>query len=327
MGQAQKVEHTMGQIQVCAFYDFFPIEKESLQQLEKGLNDKGSELELRGLFILAEEGCNTTVCGTPRSVETFKKFVRSLFPQANFNFKDSFAAKKVFRRFKVDLREDIVNLGHHIDGVSCKSPDHLTPEQWNKALKDEVILIDVRNDYETKLGKFKGAIDPQTSCFSEFPEFVRELKVPKDQKVLMYCTGGIRCEKAAIEMRRQGFSNVYQLDGGILNYLEHYPHQAFQGECFVFDERVAVTQELEPSQVYRLCPHCGDPGDLRILCSHCEKPTIVCKNCAEEPGKKTCSKNCAYHHRCNLGLQSRNGRTNSDILEEGLRVERVSEQS
>jgi UPF0176 protein len=156
------------------------------------------------------------------------------------------------------------------------------------------VIVDARNDYEYAIGKFKGAIDPSIKTFSEFPEFVKKGELPKDKKVMMYCTGGIRCEKALLEMEKQGYSDVYQLEGGILAYLQQFPEGNFEGECFVFDKRVAVDQHLQPSQTYHICPHCGNPGTLEVNCLACNKQAIVCYGCAKEERHKTCSKNCAY---------------------------------
>jgi UPF0176 protein len=122
---------------------------------------------------------------------------------------------------------------------------------------------------------------------------------------LIYCTGGIRCEKAIVEMNNHGFDNVYQLDGGILNYLEKFPNQKFEGECFVFDHRVAVDQDLKPSQTYGLCPHCGQPAEEKIECVRCDTVVAVCNECRDQHGKRTCSKNCAYHEAVSPGKKGR----------------------
>ncbi len=139
---------------------------------------------------------------------------------------------------------------------------------------------------------FEGAIDPKLKMFSEFPSFVEKCGIPKNKKVLMYCTGGIRCEKALLEMEKQGYKNVYQLKGGILQYLKDCPNQKFKGECFVFDHRTAVGQQLEPSNRYSLCPHTGDPADLHITCSRCNKTAVVAAHC-DDIQKQSCSKDCA----------------------------------
>src|SRR5262249_18433563 len=138
--------------------------------------------------------------------------------------------------------------------------------------------------------------------FKEFPKKLKDAGIPKEKKVLIYCTGGIRCEKAILEMNRQGYQSVQQLQGGILNYLREFPQQDFEGECFVFDYRVAVDQGLAPTQAYLLCPHCGQPGKEKVVCSQCGRTETVCRNCLSR-GQQTCSKNCAHH--AEIGSNSR----------------------
>jgi UPF0176 protein len=167
----------------------------------------------------------------------------------------------------------------------------------------EVVVLDTRNDYEVDIGKFKNARDFRTKEFQEFPESLKQSDIHPDQKVLIYCTGGIRCEKAILAMEEQGYKNVYQLDGGILNYLKEYPDGAFDGECFVFDYRVAVDSRLEPSQQYTLCPHCGQPaGGPVIQCEQCGRDEVICSSCTAS-GEATCSKNCSHHRK--IGSKSR----------------------
>jgi UPF0176 protein len=124
---------------------------------------------------------------------------------------------------------------------------------------------------------------------------VKNSAIPKDKKVLICCTGGIRCEKAIVEMQQQGFEHVYQLDGGILKYIEEMPNQSFEGECFIFDHRVAVDQNLQPSKRYGMCVHCGNPGDIKEACIACTKPSTICAGCKAKGKAQVCSKNCNYH--------------------------------
>ncbi len=279
-------------VHITASYAFLPLSAEQLPVLQQELIAFGKEQDMKGLMLLASEGINSTVSGSLDAIARWKARLRELEP--NIVFKDSTAEKPVFRRWSVKLKKEIVSLqqpdihpaGHH---------RHITPAEWNEMMqREDVVIVDARNDYEVAIGKFKGAIDPAIKTFSEFPEFVKNAELPKDKKVLMYCTGGIRCEKALLEMEKQGFQDVYQLEGGILNYLQQCPDQAFEGECFVFDKRVSVDQELKPSKTYHICPHCGNPGTLEISCLACNKDAIVCQGCAREEHHKTCSKNCAY---------------------------------
>jgi UPF0176 protein len=163
-------------------------------------------------------------------------------------------------------------------------------------------MIDTRNWYEYKIGTFQGALNPDIEKFTDFPEYIEKQGISKDKKMLIFCTGGIRCEKGILELQQQGYEKVYQLEGGILNYLAQYPRDEFKGECFVFDHRVAVDQNLSPSKNYVLCPHCGQPGDTSIVCKRCDHEDKICESCAQLTYKKeTCSKNCAHQWELNPG--------------------------
>ena len=180
---------------------------------------------------------------------------------------------------------------------------HLKPKEWEDKMKKDVQVLDLRNEYEVELGQFQGAAQLHLESFQDFPEKLDHLKIDKNKETLIYCTGGIRCEKAIEIMREKEFKKVYQLKGGILNYLKEYPEGYFENECFVFDHRVALDKNLKASKKYSLCPHCGQPGDVWISCRHCKKKSVICKSCKERFSHyETCSKNCAYHfksgHRC-----------------------------
>lgn len=284
---------------IAAYYHFIHIPTELLVVRKQELEAKAAALpSLRGLSLLAEEGYNATVSGVPEELDEFVSFTNTLLGIENPDIKYSFAEFHPFRRFKVDLRKEIITLAN--DGEERLVPEdkrfHLSPEEWHRVLSEEdVLLIDTRNDYETKVGKFAGALDPSIKKFTEFPEYLRGAALPKDRKVLIYCTGGVRCEKAILEMHKQGFEEVYQLDGGILRYLERFPEGHFEGECFVFDHRVAVDQHLQPSRRFSLCPHCGDPAQELITCQYCGGERKICSRCRGEHGVDSCSKNCLHH--------------------------------
>jgi UPF0176 protein len=176
---------------------------------------------------------------------------------------------------------------------------HLSPAEWNRVMKEETdyVMIDTRNWYEHKIGTFKGALNPDIEKFTDFPEYIEAQGIEKDKKMLIYCTGGIRCEKGILELQKQGYDNVFQLDGGIINYMKEFPNDQFEGECFVFDHRVALDQNLAPSIKYGLCPHCGQPSEIKIECKRCDSEELICVDCGKEEFKKdTCSKNCAYQY-------------------------------
>lgn len=287
-------------LQIAAFYQFGPVPEASLEAIAERLEAEGRALGLKGLIIFATEGINGTIAGLDReSVVQWLKIASETLGFAPFEPKWSEAADWPYRKFKFRLREEIVTLGKpEVQPLPPKSETHLSPEDWNRAIEQEdCVILDTRNWYETRIGTFKGAIDPKLNEFHEFDTYLEEADLPKDKKVLIFCTGGIRCEKAIVEMHNHGFKNVFQLDGGILNYLEKFPNRNFEGECFVFDTRVAVDQELKASVQYTLCPHCGQPADQKLICLHCDSEGQVCVTCIEDRSRNTCSKNCANHYR------------------------------
>ncbi len=248
---------------------------------------------MRGLVLLATEGINGTVCGSAEVMGEWQVLIAELFPNAMWN--ESVADTLVFPRWLVKIRKEIVALNRPdsspLDGT------HLSPAEWNTMMRGgDAVIIDTRNTYETRVGMFEGAIDPGIEQFTEFERYAATCDVPKDTTVMLYCTGGIRCEKAVASMKDAGFKNVFQLKGGILSYLKECPDAAFKGECFVFDHRVAVDQTLKPSQTYKLCPSCGDPGTQKVSCPQCCTGFVACIDCLNTKAHVTCSKNCNYHY-------------------------------
>jgi UPF0176 protein len=288
---------------VSAFYKFFDLSAEALAETEQELKTLEQRFSVCGLIILAPEGLNATLACPQDRASDLRTALESLI--GPISFKASFSYRKPFRRFRIKVRSEIVTLGRQElrpDRDDSAPSSHLSPEQWNALLqshdgvdRSDIILLDTRNAYETKLGTFRGAVVPNIDNFTEFPRFLDEQAIPKDKKVFMFCTGGIRCEKAQLEMKQRGYEQVYQLDGGILNYLEQFPNGLYEGECFVFDHRVAVDNHLQPSSRFRLCPHCGDPGDIKIICKECDAEAVICEQCSELANRITCSKNCQYH--------------------------------
>ena len=288
-----------GKFLVTTFYKFQPFEERELEPLKEALEAQGEELGLKGLILIGPEGFNSTVSGEPESIEALKKFIVSITEDHSVWFKDSWCGWKPFSRFKVKIKEEIVTIGRPGMVPPSEQNHHLDPEDWHKAMMDEdVVVVDTRNTYETDVGKFKDALDLRIDDFQEFTAKFLEQGYDKDKKVLIYCTGGIRCEKAILELHEQGYKNVFQLNGGILNYIKEKPEGFWEGECFVFDHRVAVDKNLEPSKKYSLCPHCGNPGTVKIDCVQCGTKMIVCQDCLDQSAdKETCSKNCAHHFR------------------------------
>jgi UPF0176 protein len=281
---------------ITAFYHFTPLT--DLSRVERDLLEKAQDLDLKGLLVLGPEGVNSTCSATVKDhLEAFQAWVRDYFGCASISFKDSQSEKPPFRRYKIKIRDEIVTTG--IPGVLPPpgKNHHLSPAEWNQVMKEDrdAVIIDTRNWYEYQIGTFKGALNPDIEKFTDFPEYIENQGISKDRKMLIFCTGGIRCEKGILELQRQGYENVYQLDGGILNYLAQFPNDQYEGECFVFDHRVAVDQNLEPSKKYGLCPHCGQPSETRVSCVRCDHPEKICSECLQIPIKReTCSKNCAH---------------------------------
>lgn len=285
----------MSSVNVTSFYRFLPLSEEQVEQLQSDLETLASRFSLQGLCLLGREGINATISGSVEGLAQLKELVSRSLNVQDIHFKDSVAAKHPFHIFRIKIKDEIVTLGKPGFAPSSTRNNHLSPEEWDRALRDpNTIVLDTRNDYEVQIGKFKNARDFALKEFREFPDAVRSSGLDKSKRILMYCTGGIRCEKAILEMNEQGYNEVYQLDGGILNYLEKFPNKEFEGECFVFDYRVAVDQNLQPTQKYRLCPHCGQPADKPITCVKCGSAAVICNHCTD-PHSTTCSKNCAHH--------------------------------
>lgn len=286
---------------ITAAYVFAAIPEGDLPALRTTLLAFGRTHGMEGLVLIAPEGLNGTVCGSEQAIAEWKRMLIHRF--GPIEFKDSTVDRAVFKQWSVKIKPEIVALKQ--PGVRPAGKHrHVAPEEWHRMLQEEdVFVLDTRNAYEYEVGKFRGAVDPGLSSFHEFPAYVQRADLPKDRKILMYCTGGIRCEKALLEMERQGYENVYQLDGGILAYLERFPDGMFEGECFVFDHRVTVDRSLQPSQRYGLCPHCGHAGDKEYRC-HCGVQARVCGHCAaHEDARRTCSKRCANEARAALQPQ------------------------
>ncbi len=229
-----------------AAYQF--VKLENLQALREQLYARCEALNLKGTILLAEEGINVSLAGLPKNIEDIQLFLRGFPLFKNLEFKQSPSKKIPFRRLFVKLKSEIITLGRPRFDTKPFDQTHLAPKtlkQWLDEKRD-VVLLDTRNDYETQHGLFENAIDLNIQQFTDFPEEVALLDPAlKEKTVVMYCTGGVRCEKAIAVLQEQGFSDIYQLDGGILNYFKECGGAHYQGNCFVYDERIALTPELE----------------------------------------------------------------------------------
>ncbi len=270
---------------VAAFYKFCPLPEESLSDRRDAMQAFCADRAICGLFLLGTEGVNATMCGTEHAIAELVAYLSSDPAIGTLAVRYAASDAPAFTCLKVEIRAEIVSLGRPDIVPGADADDsHLSPQEWHDFLTGDApyTLLDTRNDFEVGIGAFPGATNPRTTDFAQFPDWVRDAELPENKPVLMYCTGGIRCEKAALVMREAGYENVYQLDGGILGYLEAFPKGAFDGECFVFDRRVAVDRNLQPTATYTICPLCGKPG-------------TICRHCANTPGRRVCSQNCAYH--------------------------------
>ena len=280
---------------ITTCYRFLPLTREAVTELTSDLKDFAADQDLCGQCLLGPEGINLGVAGHAPNIAAFKSWLAQRLNIFELEFKDGACARLPFDGFRVKTRREIVSMGQPGTVPPSTQNYHLEPHEWKAALSEPgVVVLDTRNSFEIELGKFDSAIDLALEEFGQFPLALKNANLDKTQKTLIYCTGGIRCEKAILEMHAQGFTDVHQLNGGILNYLKEFPEQEFGGECFVFDYRVAVDQHLRPTAQYDLCSCCGQPGQSSVTCVHCQTSACLCRSC-ESRGIKTCSKNCRHH--------------------------------
>ncbi len=250
----------MSDVVVSALYKFVTLE--NFAQLKAPLHNIMQANEVYGTLLLAQEGINGTIAGSRLGIDKVLAHLKSDTRLSNLSHKESYTNEQPFKRCKVKLKKEIVTMG--IEGIDPKQVvgTYVKPKDWNNLISDpEVLLVDTRNEYEIEIGTFKNAINPKTETFREFPQYVKEnLDPSKHKKVAMFCTGGIRCEKSTAYLKEQGFEEVYHLEGGILKYLEEVPQEntLWQGDCFVFDDRVAVDHALEKGK-YDQCHACRMP--------------------------------------------------------------------
>ncbi|MBC7973254.1 MAG: rhodanese-related sulfurtransferase [Verrucomicrobia bacterium] len=239
---------------------------------------------VKGTILLAEEGINGTIAGSREAIDAVLSFLRADPRLVDLEHKESVADAQPFDRMKVRLKSEIVTIGVPEADPNTQVGTYIDPKDWNAVLADpNVTVIDTRNGYEVSIGSFQGAENPQTRSFRQFPEYVRtHLNPAQHKKVALFCTGGIRCEKASAFMLAQGFEEVYHLKGGILKYLEEIPpdESLWEGECFVFDQRVAVQHGLEAG-TYDLCRACGHPLSAADKASLHYEDGISCPYCID----------------------------------------------
>jgi len=243
------------------------------------------ERNIKGTILLAEEGINVAAAGTKKNIYELLNFLKTDNRFSDITYKESYSEEIPFHRIRVKLKKEIVSLGRPNINLSNRSGIRVDPKNWNILLADpDVVLVDARNDYEYQIGTFKNAISPKTTNFREFPAFIKEkLNTKKNKKIAIFCTGGIRCEKASSYMLSKGFENVYQLNGGILKYIDEIEtdKSLWEGECFVFDSRVSVDSELAEGN-YEQCYACRRPLSEKDLQSNLYQKGISCPYCINE---------------------------------------------
>ena len=269
-----------------AFYGFTAMEGlPALQQELKALAEQGC---VRGTILLAEEGVNGTISGPDAGVTAVLDRLRQLPGLEGLEAKFSRADQQTFHRLKVRLKREIVTMGCPTVKPAEQVGTYVPPEQWNALIADpDTLVVDTRNRYEVEVGSFAGAIDPGTESFREFPAWVEQTLRPlveetQPKAIAMFCTGGIRCEKSTAYLLQQGFENVHHLQGGILKYLEEIPEErsSWQGECYVFDQRVSVNHQLQPGS-YSLCHACGLPVSPAQRLEPSYREGISCPHCID----------------------------------------------
>jgi len=255
---------------IVSLYSFFPFQENLILDLKNKLLEIENEHDLSGLFIFASEGINGTICAEKNVIDIVINLLNKYADNRNLNIKVNFSKNKVFKKLKIKIKKEIVTMGINEINPSQDNVAYIDSANWNKLIKNQnTIVIDTRNNYEVSIGTFQNSINPNTRNFSEFPKWVDDhldthLKNKESTNIAMFCTGGIRCEKATSLLKKKGYKNIYHLQGGILQYLNDVKGEKnlFEGECFVFDKRVALDHELEKGS-YSICHACGMPVSIQ----------------------------------------------------------------
>lgn len=284
---------------VTQFYFFVEIEDPELFRLEHEAIARA--LELTGRIYVSSEGINGTAAGSPENIRIYEQTIRELEGFDQILFKTDPVEFNPFDRLKVKVREEIVTLKapEKLDPVHGGGR-HLKPAEWRAVMENEkdYVLIDVRNNYESKIGHFEGALCPDVENFYDFPQWLEQAEIPKEKKVLMYCTGGIRCEKFSALMKTRGWNDVNQLYGGILNYAKQENGAHFLGKCFVFDDRMAVPVNPEETAPVSVCEITGEPSDTVVNCANMDcNRLFVCSENGIKVHKGCCSETCMHAPR------------------------------
>lgn len=277
---------------VSSFYKYARIE--SPIKFQKKQLALCKSLNLKGRILIGEEGINGSIYGTRESVESYKQEIRSAPLFSDIEFKEQKAEKPAFRKLFVRIRKEIVNSSLKVDLKN--TADFISPAELKRMLdeREDIVLLDVRNNYESRIGKFANARTLGISNFREFPKSIGEIEDLKCKNIVAYCTGGIRCEKASAFLKESGFKNVFQLKGGILSFGEEFPNTYWQGKCFVFDDRIAIGINNAGSEPLAECKWCSKKCDDYLNCHNieCDKLFICCSEC-RLLHNKSCSEGCS----------------------------------
>jgi UPF0176 protein len=261
---------------IFGFYKFKKIK--NIKLLKKNLKNFIEEEQVRGTIIISIEGINGTISFKPTKYKKVKNKILNLLNIRKLDNENiSYYKYQAFKKGKIKIKKEVVPIGMKLNKIVTKNK--IEPKDWNKfILKKETVLIDTRKNFEFKVGTFKGSINPELNNFRDFPRYFKTLK--KDQNIGMFCTGGIRCEKASAYLKKKGFKNVYQLKGGIINYLDNVKKKdsLWSGDCFVFDNRVSIKHGLKPGNL-KICPGCRNPIKLSERKSNFYEQGVSCPNC------------------------------------------------
>ena len=261
---------------IFGFYKFKKIK--NIKLLKKNLKNFIEEEQVRGTIIISIEGINGTISFKPVKYKKVKNKILNLLNIRKLDNENiSYYKYQAFKKGKIKIKKEVVPIGMKLNKIVTKNK--IEPKDWNKfILKKETVLIDTRKNFEFKVGTFKGSINPELNNFRDFPRYFKTLK--KDQNIGMFCTGGIRCEKASAYLKKRGFKNVYQLKGGIINYLDNVKKKdsLWSGDCFVFDNRVSIKHGLKPGNL-KICPGCRNPIKLSERKSNFYEQGVSCPNC------------------------------------------------
>ena len=280
--------------EVILYYYFHPIEVPD--QFCRDHKEFMKELGLKGRVYVSSEGINGTLAGTVDQISEYKRFLTGIDGFEKTEFKSDLEEEIPFARLTCKVREEIVAI-HHAGLDPSEGGNYLAPNEWRQVLenRDDFVMIDVRNNYESRIGHFKGAIKPDVENFYDFPKWLDEVEneIPKEKKVLMYCTGGIRCEKFSVLMKKKGWEDVNQLHGGILKYAKEEGGEHFEGKCFVFDDRLVVPVNKDNLSPVARCEITGKPADSYINCANMEcNKLFICSEEGAELMEGCCSEEC-----------------------------------